>query len=754
MTKSISNSCKTYCIEIQGLVQGVGFRPFIYKLADEMKLTGNVANRNDGVFIILNCTGIKLTEFINKIHQHAPPASVINSINFYEIPECNFSDFQILKSSSVSDNITDVSPDIAVCNDCLADMKTQENRINYPFINCTNCGPRFTIIEYLPYDRKNTTMKDFTMCKNCKDEYNHIQNRRFHAQPIACSECGPEYQLFINNTIIKDQVDILDKTSQLLKSGKILAIKGIGGFFIACDAFNENSVAKLRKLKNREAKPFAVMFADFDTLKEYAEVNEKEEKSLFSLKRPIVLLKEKNKTANSVNVGFDTVGAMLPYMPFHYLLFEKSGLKVIVLTSGNLSDEPIITDNNEAINTFGKIFDAVLTYNRHIHNRTDDSVVRIMNNKERVLRRSRGYAPVPVKTKFNVEGILAAGAELANCFCIGKGNQALLSQHIGDLKNFETYQFYTETIEKYKKLFRFEPLCIISDMHPHYASTRYAEESGLQHIKVQHHHAHIVSCMTEHRLNEKVIGIAFDGTGFGDDGNIWGSEFMICDLNNYERITHFEYIPLPGGDMVAHEPWRTAVSMLYRIYGLDFMNIELRFLKIVDKEKIKMLCTAIDKGINTPLSSGAGRVFDAVSALLNICPVSGFHAEAPMRLESIIDKNIREHYDFEFDKVISFKPAIMQIISDMQNNISPQVISTRFHNTVIEIVIQVVKKISAEYGIKIVVLSGGTFQNKYLTENIEILLSEEDFTVYSHSTIPANDGGIALGQLIVGNYRL
>lgn len=741
---------RTYRIEIRGLVQGVGFRPFVYRIATEAGLNGTVENRNDGVFVIVTCTENTLKDFVNNIKHKAPPASRIESIFFTETEYVDFKRFEIVKSTSVSESVTDVSPDIAVCDECLADMKIQPNRLGYPFINCTNCGPRFSIIQDLPYDREKTTMKMFEMCPSCRKEYTNVLDRRFHAQPVACEICGPEYTLHEGETKITGHTEIITRTAELLNAGKIVAVKGIGGFFIACNALNEDAVSRLRVLKNRESKPFAVMFSSPETIREFAVVSTKEEASLLSLKRPIVLLKEKKPLAFSVNVGFDTVGAMLPYMPFHYLLFEKSGLKAIVLTSGNISDEPIITDNVKATSILGNICDAVLTYNRDIHNRTDDSVVRIMNGQERVFRRSRGYAPVPVKTQSRLEGILATGAELVNCFCIGKGNQAIMSQHIGDLKNMETYEFFTESIERHKKLFRFEPKLIVTDLHPDYLSTRYAVETGLPVVRVQHHHAHIASCMAEHGLDEPVIGVAMDGTGLGDDGNIWGSEFMVCDYKSYERKAHFKYIPLPGGDKVTHEPWRTAVSILYGVYGAEFLNFSLPFLHNIPQENIRMICAAIDKKINSPLSSGAGRVFDAVSALINLCPVSRFHAEAPMRLESAIDHSETQSYDFLPGSSISFQPMIRQIVEDILNKTPQPIISARFHNTIAEVIFHAVASINRETGIRIVALSGGSFQNKYLTERVEKALSKDGFFVYSQHTIPCNDGGIALGQMMIG----
>jgi hydrogenase maturation protein HypF len=740
----------TFRINIKGLVQGVGFRPFIYRLALEYGLKGTVENRNDGVVIYINCMDEQLFEFVERIKSSSPPASKIEKINYYETGPIDFNDFIIVKSTSVSEDITEISPDIAVCNDCLADMKVQPNRIDYPFINCTNCGPRYTIIKDLPYDREKTTMNVFEMCVDCREEYTNILDRRFHAQPVACSVCGPQYTLYYNHHVILNQDDILETTAYLLQKGKIVAIKGVGGFFIACDAMNEEAVSRLRILKNREAKPFAVMFRDHATVKKYAFVDDAEEEALVSLRRPIVLLRQKKLTASSVCAGFDTIGAMLPYMPFHYLLFEKMSLDSIVLTSGNISDEPILIDNEKAVNTLGGISDAVLTYNREIHNRVDDSVSVILNGDERMIRRSRGYAPVPIGTSIKVEGILATGAELVNCFCIGKGNQAIMSQHIGDLKNLETYEFYAESIEKYKTLFRFRPKLVVTDFHPDYFSSRYAEDTGLPLLKVQHHHAHIASCMAEHGLDEKVIGVAMDGSGLGDDGHIWGGEFMVCDYSGYERISHFEYIPLPGGDKVTHEPWRTAVSMLYKVYGSDISDLNLPFLRQIDSQHLRMILSAIDQGINTPLSSGAGRLFDAVSAMTGICPVSRFHAEAPMRLESAIRHGETGCYDFISGAMISFEPMVKQIVQDILQNTDSGVISARFHNTVIASIIETVENIRHQTGLSAVALSGGSFQNRYLSQQLENKLRALHFNVYVQKRVPANDGGLALGQLVIG----
>ena len=747
------DSKNTYLIHVNGLVQGVGFRPFIYRLAHKYKLKGWVENSNDGVFVMVTGDDTQVGEFVQSIRNEAPAASNINSISKKVVEYEEFDDFRIVKSENRSDAITDISPDIAVCDACLDDMKTQPHRIDYPFINCTNCGPRFSIIKDLPYDRENTTMAPFEMCDTCRSEYEDVLDRRFHAQPVACNNCGPVYQLHFNGKIIDDLKEILTIVSNLIDEGKIVAIKGVGGFQIACDANNEETVKRLRELKNREGKPFAVMFSGLQTLREYVYLNDSEEKAITSWRRPILILKEKKKLAPSISVGFDTIGAMLPYMPFHYQLFEYLNIPAIVLTSGNISDEPIVIDNDEALERLTGISDAVLTYNRDIYNRTDDSVAMVVNNRERLVRRSRGYSPEPVNLELNVDGIFAAGAELVNCFCIGKGNQAILSQHIGDLKNLETLEFYDEAYSRFKKLFRMEPELAVCDLHPDYLSTKFAKELGIQVIEVQHHHAHVASCMAEYGLDEKVIGVSFDGTGLGDDGNIWGGEFFICDLRDYERYTHFDYVPLPGGDAVTKEPWRTAVSYLKKYIGDEFLNLDIPFVRNLDDEKTGIVLQAIEKNINCPLSSSAGRLFDAVSALTGLCTESKFHAEAPMRLESVIDMRMHHSYPFDFGKTISFGNTIFDILDDLLYGESVREISAKFHNTVVNSVIAVVSQIRKETGLDKVVFSGGTFQNRYILSNVETILTLEGFKVYTQSRIPSNDAGIALGQMVIAAKR-
>jgi len=736
-------------IGVEGLVQGVGFRPFVYRLARNHGLHGWVVNRTDGLTIKVEGPAASLPGFMEDLRNLAPVVSQVDEITIEQDEPEGLNGFFILASQDMTNETSEISPDIAVCPDCLEDIKNQPHRLGYPFVNCTNCGPRFTIVKDFPYDREKTTMAPFTMCDQCSEEYTDILNRRFHAQPVACSHCGPVYTLHSGSMTITSFAALLELTCSMVMQGKIIAVKATGGFHLMCDAMNDEAVSRLRKLKHRDGKPFAVMFRDLETIRLFARVSEPEALALSSWRRPIVVLNTIRPLATGVAPLLNTVGAFLPYMPFHHQLFEKLRLPALVLTSGNIAQEPIVIHNEEALGTLAEIADAVITYNRDIFNRTDDSVVRIINGKERILRRSRGYVPLPLKLDFLVDGILATGAELSNTFCIGKGNRAYLSQHIGDLKNHETYLFYEETIERFQQLFRTKPGLVAADLHPDYLSTVFARRLGLEVVSVQHHHAHIAACMAENNLNEPVIGLAFDGTGLGADGHSWGSEFMVCDFLGYDRKGHFEYMDMPGGDRAAEEPWRMGLSLLYKAYGNNMADLDLPIFKSVDNKIIAMVTGAIHKQINSPLSSGSGRLFDGVAAITGVCIHSQFHAEAPMRLESLVMPGIHDCYDVETGAAISFKPAIRQICNDMLQGVPLALIATRFHNTVTEASTKMIRKIHEETGIRKVVLSGGTFQNKYLSESLENKLLKDNFTVYTHSRVPCNDGGIALGQMAV-----
>ena len=793
-------------IKVYGLVQGVGFRPFIYGLASDLKLAGWALNRNECVEIRVQGDARRLKQFLLDLERKAPPLSKIESVIAHEAKLEDLESFRILQSHSASAEVTRVSPDVAVCSECLEDMRIQSNRVSYPFTNCTNCGPRFSIVQDLPYDRVKTTMSVFVMCPQCQEEYEDLWDRRFHAQPNACRECGPEYELVFplqthppapslekrggdvdlspainsrpqsSRTLKRPEKQdlsclsfepgllcpgtesietILETSCHLLEVGKILAIKGIGGFHLACDASNEDAVAALRQRKQREGKPFAVMFGSLESVRQYVQVSPSEEKLLLSEKRPILLLdplRQGKQLALSVTRGLLTLGVMLPYTPFHHLLFERFNGDALVLTSGNVSDEPIAIDNATACDRLAGIADAFLLYNRDIHNRSDDSVARVVNGKSRIIRRSRGWAPEPVSLNLNVEGIVATGAELKNCFCVGKGTQAILSQHIGDLKNFETYAFYEEAFERFQRLFRVRPELIVCDRHPDYLSTRFAREQGLPLVQIQHHHAHIASCMAEHALDEKVIGISLDGTGLGDDDKIWGGEFLICDLNSYERFSHFDYVPMPGGDRVVKEPWRMGLAYLYHSFGRACLDLPIPFCQQLEQNKVQLLLAAIDKGLNCPLTSSLGRLFDAVAAIVNLTTLASFEAEGPIRLEAQIEPS-NESYPSQCETTVSVAPLIREIVSDLQGNVPTGLIAAKFHNSIVEITVEIAEKIREERGLNIVALSGGVFQNRYVLEKSEERLKESKFDVYSHSTIPTNDGGICLGQMAIAAKR-
>jgi len=742
---------------IKGLVQGVGFRPFIYRLAAKHGLLGEVDNRTAGVSVIVQGDLKTIDRFTNDILENAPPASRIKDIEVIPKTFEGYDNFSITGSKTADDQITEVSPDIAVCDDCLADMSSDPGRIDYPFINCTNCGPRFSIIEGIPYDRPETTMRDFRMCRKCSSEYNDILDRRFHAQPIACNECGPQYRYKDHHRNISGTIQVLNAVSSMISSGGIVAIKGIGGYHLMCDALNNDAVLRLRLRKQREAKPFAVMFRNLAEVKKYCHLNRFEEEELKSWRRPILILRQKKQLADSVSAGLDTTGVMLPYMPFHYLLFREINTPAVVLTSGNLSDEPLITDDSAAENQLMAVADSLVSYNRIISNRTDDSVVRIINDKITIIRRSRGFVPGPVDLGIKVEGILALGAEQKNSFCIGKSSQAIMSQYIGDLKNIPVCDFYKEMISRYFSLFRFKPGYLACDMHPDYYSSDYAsllgEKYNIPVLKVQHHHAHIVSCMAEHGLDEKVIGISLDGTGFGTDGRIWGGEFLIADTLDFERFTHFDYIPMPGGDRAVEEPWRMAFSYLFKYFGdtIDYQSIPA--FRSIDRQALDMIKEMLRKDINSPLSSGAGRLFDSVSALLGICPKNSFDAEAPIRLESSIRSGTDQHYPFAQGNSIVFAETFKAMLDDMRQTVI-SVISAKFHNTVAQVILEVSEKIRSELSIEKVVLSGGVFQNKYLLEKSVSNLTKSEFKVYTNHQVPANDGGISLGQIVIASKKM
>ncbi len=737
-------------------MQGVGFRPFIYRMAVKHGLSGEVDNRNDGVYLIVQGDSSAIDRFTNDVLHNAPPASRIKSIEMSPVRTAGYEGFSIAESKDFNRNVTEISPDIAVCRECLDDMETDPARIAYPFVNCTHCGPRFTIIEELPYDRQNTTMRSFEMCSKCKSEYSNIYDRRFHAQPIACNSCGPVYKYEDYSGFCTDIHDIVERITLQIDSGKIVAIKGFGGYHLLCDAFNNNAVLTLRKRKQRDSKPFAVMFRDIETASEYCFIDEEDKNELLSWRRPVVILRQKNELAPAVNNGLSTTGALMPYMPFHYLLFKKLNTRAIVFTSANMSDEPVIIDDVIACNELTRVADSMVSYNREILNRADDSVVRFINNRLTVIRRSRGFVPGPVDIRFEAEGILALGAEQKNSFCIGKGKQAILSQYIGDLRNKATLEFFTGSIERFGKLFRFKPSYLACDLHPDYLSSQYAENLearlGIPLLKVQHHHAHIASCMAENCIDEEVIGVCFDGTGLGTDGTIWGGEFMITDLCEFRRYSHFDEIQLPGGDIAANEPWRSAFSYLWKYFGDDFDYYSIPAFRTISQEKFLALREMLNKKINTPLSSGAGRLFDAVSAMTGLCTFSSFDSEAPIRLESAICDFTDDFYPFQAGKTVMFRDTLKEILKDIPER-SVSLISAKFHNTIARLILDVAVQIRSETSVNKIVLTGGVFQNKYLVEKSLYLLRKCEFETFTNHYVPPNDGGISLGQLVIASKK-
>jgi len=680
---------------------------------------------------------------------------LVKSVKEKQLNKLTFSDFKILSSKNSADIITEISPDIAVCNDCLKDLRIQKHRINYPFTNCTNCGPRFSIINKLPYDRINTTMHEFEMCKVCNEEYHDVYDRRFHAQPVACNNCGPKYSYNEEQDFVK----IINDVASKIDHGDVVAVKGLGGYNLICDAKNNPSVLRLREIKGRDSKPFAVMFRDIEKLKEYCNLNNAEKELAESWRRPIILLGQKKELCYSVNNDLKSIGALLPYLPFHYLLFEKLSVSAIVYTSANISGEPIISDDTFAKTSLNDKVDSFISHNRKIQNSIDDSVVKIVDSRQQIIRRARGFVPSPIHTLQSVDGIFAAGAELKNSFCIGKSNNAILSQYVGDLKIFETFNFYKRTVTQFFDLFKFEPKIIACDLHPEYLSTKFAESFNLNSlngsripiIKVQHHHAHIVSCMAEYQLNEKVIGVSFDGTGYGTDGNIWGGEFLICDTKTFERFAHFDYVKMPGGDLAVEEPWRMTLSYINH-YSIDRIQ-NLDCLKNIGENEIEIVKKMLEKNINSPLTSSTGRLFDVIACLLNLCSKQSFDAEGPMRLEAIIDKTEKSYYPFEIvNGIVRFEKMLNAILDDISKQ-SASIISAKFHNTIIQIIYDVVNQIKKDTGINKIVLSGGVFQNRFLLEKSMQILVKNNFEVYTNHLIPPNDGGIALGQLVVAsNY--
>jgi len=764
-------------ISIQGIVQGVGFRPFVYRLAQNENLKGFVSNTSQGVEIEVEGGPEALERFIRRLHSDPPPLAKITEIEVADIQIRGEVEFLIRSSREVESRSTLISPDISICADCLLELfDPEDRRYRYPFINCTNCGPRYTIIQDIPYDRPKTTMSSFNMCQDCQNEYYDPSNRRFHAQPNACSVCGPKIWLTDRWDCQIDSRDPIGEVVRSLKDGKIIAIKGLGGFHLACDAANESAVSLLRRRKGREEKPLAVMALDIPAVEKFAKMSVQERDLLLSSRRPIILLQKKrdNSLAESVAPRNNTFGTMLPYTPLHYLIL-KQGFDALVMTSGNISEEPIAIGNREAQQRLGGIADIFLMHDRDIYLRSDDSVTRFISGLPRIIRRSRGIVPMPVFLRRKAPSILAVGGELKNTICLFKDDRAFLSQHIGDLENMETLAFFEECVHHLTRILQVEPVAIAHDLHPDYLSTQWAlEQKEIPRIGVQHHHAHIAACLAENGREDQVIGIALDGTGYGDDGHIWGGEILIADLVSYERIGHFDYFPMPGGPVAIKEPWRMGIVYLYKIYkkfeqdekdGEDFIRWMNRvpFFEKVDREKIKIILQMIEKGVNVPKTSSLGRLFDGVAAIIGLRETVTFEGQAAMELEMAMGNGARngkieEGYSFEtLDRegniLISPDMAVRQVVEDITSGISPGEISLKFHIGLIGLFLSISEKIRDGEGNNVVALSGGCFQNRFLLENLSSVLEKAGFEVLTHSQVPSNDGGLALGQAVVASYQ-
>lgn len=747
-------------IALRGVVQGVGFRPFIYRLATELCLCGWVTNSTAGVFIEAEGPGQSVEQFLDRIPSDKPPNASIQNMEVTLLDPAGYPGFEIRPSESNGEIMTTVMADIATCPDCLRELFDQGNRrYLYPFTNCTNCGPRFSIIESIPYDRSNTTMSKFEMCPECKREYGNPADCRFHAQPNACPACGPHLELWSKDGgIISSHHEALLAATKAIHSGQIVAVKGLGGFHLVADARNVSAVATLRSRKRREEKPFALMFPSLAMIKNECIVSPTEARLLSSNESPIVLLAKKLNAKHSsiveeIAFGNPYLGVMLPSTPLHHVMLRELGSPVVA-TSGNLTDEPICTDEREALVRLGAIADLFLVHNRPIRRHVDDSILRVVMGREMMLRRARGFAPLPISTGSRMPSLLAVGAHLKSAVALSKEDSVIVSQHLGDLETIESFNAFRDVSASLQQLFRIEPEAIVADMHPAYLSTAYAVSQTKPVHHVQHHYAHIASCMAENRLEGRVLGISWDGAGFGPDGTIWGGEFILTDDHDYRRVATFRRFMLPGGEHAIREPRRTAIGVLYELYGDDlFQRTGIPVLEQFDSHEISLLRRMLSGRINSPFTSSAGRLFDAAAALIGVRSRMSFEGQAAMELEFLCGGSTTElQYPIEIDQniqhgeglmIIDWSPLILGILSDLHTCVARQDIARKFHNTLTGIIIQSAQRIGEER----IVLSGGCFQNITLLEQTVKLLEKEGFHPYWHQRVPPNDGGIALGQL-------
>ncbi len=766
MSRILKGSKPNYRIEIQGNVQGVGFRPLVYRAAKSLGLSGNVINTGKGVIINLSSNRNVPVALLSRIKAGLPHHAKIQKILIKQVPGNPHTGFRILSSEKSLKALADIPPDLSICPSCLNELLDKsDRRFHYPFINCTECGPRFTITKKVPYDRINTTMAEFDMCPDCKSEYKDPSTRRFHAQPDACPVCCPKIRLVTKSLkVLSENEKALVYTIKFLAEGKIVAIKSLGGYHLACDALNGKAVESLRKRKRRPHKPFAVMARDLETARKYADINKREEKLLSSFERPIVLLKKKNSVPENISPDNAYIGIMLPYTPLHILLFsKKASYDLLVMTSGNKADEPICSNEKEVKEKLSGIADYFLIHNRKIYNRCDDSIIFNFNGREDgdvFIRRSRGYVPKGIEIKKNGDlAVLGVGAEMKNTFCLTRNNKAYVSQYIGDMDNSDSLEFYKEALLRFKNYLSVRPKVIARDLHPDYMTSVYTEnikrkDKKLKVIEVQHHKAHIASVAAEHRINKPLLGFAFDGTGYGSDGRVWGGECFLYKNNDILRIAHFDNFSIPGGEAAIKEIWRLGLSLLARCGIRDIPA----FYNSFPKMNIERM---IENKINSPECSSVGRIFDAIASIINIRQVATFEAQAAIELESIaLDTSVKKGYNFDifYDEktrcsVISVAKTVNEILTDKKKGISNNLISAKFHFTIAEIILFISKKYRNSHSINDIALSGGVFQNRVLLSKAVELLKAEGFNVYWNKLVPPNDGGISLGQAYLATQK-
>ncbi|HKW26704.1 MAG TPA: carbamoyltransferase HypF [Terriglobales bacterium] len=751
-------------IAVSGIVQGVGFRPYVYRLASERQLNGSVRNTAAGIIIEIQGSGQAVDDFLLRLPVEAPPLARITALDVHDLP-CNGDlTFRIVTSGPREKIRTLISPDVAICGDCLRELfDPADRRYKYPFINCTNCGPRFTIVRGIPYDRPLTSMAAFTMCPACQREYEDPLDRRFHAQPNACWDCGPQVELWDRAGTTIAATDVIRQAAERLQQGAVVAVKGLGGFHLAVDATNAAAVARLRERKRRVEKPFAVMVPSLELAEEFCESEETARAALSSSQRPIVLLRKKDPCAiaDAVAPFNRDLGLFLPYTPLHYLLLTEGRFPALVMTSGNRSEEPIAIDNAEAVERLRDLADFFLVHNRDILLRCDDSVVHVSGGQVRQMRRSRGYVPVPVFLAEEVPPVLAVGGELKNAICLTQGRHAFLSQHVGDLENVQACYFFEEAITHLEKVLEIQPQAVAHDLHPDYFSTRWARrQKDLPLVGVQHHHAHIASCMAENGLDGRVIGIALDGTGYGTDGCIWGGELLLANYRDFERAGHLESVSMPGGEAAIREPWRMAVSYLFRHFGRDFLNFKVPFVQQLDSAKLKVLLQAAERHINSLLTSSCGRLFDAVAALAGIRQQVNYEAQAAIELEMAMEGGADQPgYALEIAEeneqlIISTRSLFVELLSDLEKFTATGTISARFHLGLVAAWARAAEILRRRTGLERVCLSGGSFNNRFLLEHLQARLRASGFQVFTHAEVPAGDGGLSLGQALVAAHRL